>query len=78
VKCTIVQDIAWDGAPHPTAEIHGHVVRVPNFGKVYFGEMLVNDYGRHITMVRFQLGSDDGGDVSAASGETNGVPYPPI
>ena len=41
VKCTIVQEIVWDGAPHPTATIHGHVVRVPNFGKIYFGEMFI-------------------------------------
>ncbi len=78
VKCTVVQEIAWEGAPHATARIHGHVVHVPNFGKIYFGEMFVNDHTRHLTMVRFQLGSNDGGDVSAASGETSGMPYPPI
>lgn len=77
VKCTIVQEIAWDGEPHPTAEIHGHVVRVPNFGKIYFGEMFVTDHSRRLTMVRFQLGSPDGGEVVAADGETSGVPYPP-
>jgi hypothetical protein len=77
VKCTIVESISWDGAPHPTAEIHGHVVRVPNFGKIYFGEMFVTDHSRRLTMVRFQLGSDDGGEVDAGGGESDGAPYPP-
>uniref|UniRef100_Q024J8 Uncharacterized protein n=1 Tax=Solibacter usitatus (strain Ellin6076) TaxID=234267 RepID=Q024J8_SOLUE len=77
VKCTIVKEITWDGAPHPTAEIHGHVVRVPNFGKIYFGEMFVSDHSRRLTMVRFQLGSDDGGEVTAGDGESSGIPYPP-
>lgn len=77
VKCTIVQQIEWDGAPHPTAEIHGHVVRIPNFGKIYFGEMFITDHSRRLTMVRFQLGSDDGGEVTAAEGEASGATFPP-
>ena len=77
VKCTIVQEIAWDGAPHPTAEIHGHVVRVPNFGKIYFGEMFISGDARRLTMVRFQLGSEDGGEVTVAEGENNGETWPP-
>jgi hypothetical protein len=78
VKCTIVKQIAWDGPPHPTATIHGHVVRVPNFGKIYFGEIYITRDARRLTMVRFQLGSDDGGEVVAAEGETNGGTWPPI
>ncbi len=77
VKCTIVQEITWDGAPHPTATIHGHVVRVPNFGKIYFGEMFITGDSRRLTMVRFQLGSDDGGEVTAGEGQSNGGIWPP-
>jgi hypothetical protein len=77
VKCTIVQEIAWDGDPHPTATIHGHVVHVPNFGKIYFGELFITGESRRLTMVRFQLGSDDGGEVVVAEGETNGTSWPP-
>jgi hypothetical protein len=77
VKCTIVKEIQWDGPPHKTATIHGHVVRVPGFGKIYFGELYVTGESRRLTMVRFQLGSDDGGEVVAAEGETNGAPWPP-
>ena len=78
VKCTLVKSIAWDGTPHPTAQIHGHVIEVPNFGKIYFGEMFLCAESRRITMLRCQLGSDDGGEVSAGDGEgTTGQPYPP-
>jgi hypothetical protein len=77
VKCTIVEEIAWEGAPHPTATIHGNVVRVPNFGKIYFGELFISGEARRLTMVRFQLGSEDGGEVTAGEGETNGSTYPP-
>jgi hypothetical protein len=76
-KCTIVQKIAWDGQPHPTAEIYGHVVRVPNFGKIYFGEMFIGADARRLTLVRFQLGSDNGGEVTGADGQTNGTTWPP-
>jgi hypothetical protein len=76
-KCTIVQKISWDGKPHPTAEIYGHVVRVPNFGKIYFGEMFVDHAARRLTLVRFQLGSGDGGEVTGGDGQTNGSTWPP-
>jgi hypothetical protein len=77
VKCTIVKEMHWDGAPHPTATIHGHVVKVPNFGKIYFGELYITGESRRLTMVRFQLGSPNGGEVTAAEGETNGGIWPP-
>jgi hypothetical protein len=77
VKCTIVKEMHWDGDPHPTATIHGHVVRVPDFGKIYFGELYITGESRRLTMVRFQLGSPHGGEVVAAEGESNGVTWPP-
>jgi hypothetical protein len=72
-----VKKIEWDGTPHPNAEIHGHVVYVPEFGKIYFGEMFITGHYRRLTMVRFQLGSPDGGEIVAADGETNGSNWPP-
>jgi autonomous glycyl radical cofactor GrcA len=77
VQCTIVQDLAWAGPAHPTAQIEGHVVVLPNFGKIYFGEVFITECSRRVTMVRFQLGSDDGGEGSGGSGETNGSTWPP-
>jgi hypothetical protein len=78
VRSTIVQKIEWDGAPHRNAEIHGHVVYVPDFGKIYFGEMFISGHSRRLTMVRFQLGSPDGGEIVAADGDVPGGTIPPI
>jgi hypothetical protein len=77
VKVTIVQSLEWVGKPHPTATIHGHVVEVPNFGKLYFGEMFITGDSRRLTLVRFQLGSPVGGECVACDGETNGSTVPP-
>jgi hypothetical protein len=77
VKCSIVQDIRWDGPANPKATIHDHVVEVEDFGKIYFGEMFIRGDSRRLTMVRCQLGSPDGGEVAAAEGETNGGGWPP-
>lgn len=77
VRCTIVQKIEWAGAKPPGAEIHGHVVVVEDFGKIYFGEMFISADSRRLTMVRFQLGSPDGGEIVAADGEAPGATFPP-
>ncbi|MEO8594392.1 MAG: hypothetical protein ABI759_13830 [Candidatus Solibacter sp.] len=77
VKCTIVQEMAWDGPAHPTATLHGHVVHLPDFGRIYFGELFIAGESRRLTMVRCQLGSPDGGEVAVGDGETNGSNWPP-
>jgi hypothetical protein len=76
-KCTLVQEMAWADAPHPTATIDGHALIIPDFGKVFFGEMVITECSRRLTMVRCQLGSEDGGELSAAEGEANGHTWPP-
>ncbi|MCU1237243.1 MAG: hypothetical protein JWP63_5210 [Candidatus Solibacter sp.] len=77
VRCTIVKKIEWEGAPVPKVEIHGHVVYIPDFGKVYFGEMFITGHSRRLSMVRFQLGSPDGGEIVAADGDVPGSTFPP-
>jgi len=77
VKCTIVEHMEWAGQAHPKATIHGHVARVPDFGRIYFGELFVSARSRRLTMVRCQLGSPDGGEVTGGDGESNGSSWPP-
>jgi hypothetical protein len=71
--CTIVQEIAWDGPPHPDATIQGNAVVIPRFGTIYFGELVVNEYSRNLNMVRVQLGATASGRMS----ENSPVPFPP-
>jgi hypothetical protein len=66
IHCTIVEKIEWAQKPLPNAEIKGNSVVVPNFGTVFFGELLINCRSRHLTLVRFALGSPAQGDVSCS------------
>lgn len=76
-KCTLVSAMAWEKEPHPNAVIEGNALTIPDFGVVCFGEFYISANSRNLTMVRFQLGSPDGGEGSTASGDTGNEPWPP-
>lgn len=73
---TIVEKMEWEGRPHPNATIDGNFLYVPDFGRVYFGELFLSHSSRRLTMLRFQLGSPDGGDISVSDVEPNGSTWP--
>jgi hypothetical protein len=73
---TIVEKIAWTGKPFPGSKIDGHVVTIPDFGQIFFGELLVAIAERRLTMVRFDLGSPIGGSADGGGVDTNGSYYP--
>ena len=69
---TIVRSIKWTGDPYPGATIEQHVVTVPDFGRIFFGELLITDLSRRLTMLRLELGSPIGGFLACAEVENNG------
>ncbi len=69
---TIVKQIAWKGRPFPGAVIDENSVIVPEFGTIYFGEILINANARRLTMIRLQLGSPTGGSGVFVEVDTNG------
>ena len=69
---TIVTSIKWADKPYPGATIDQHVVTVPDFGKIFFGELLITDQSRRLTMLRLELGSPIGGALACAEVEDNG------
>ncbi len=73
VVTSIVRRIVWGNQ-----QIEGHVLSVTGFGTIYFGEMLINEYNRRVTLVRMQLGSDVDAQVSFGEGDPNGTFYPPV
>jgi hypothetical protein len=73
IYATIVKSIRWDGKPFPKSEIHDNMVVLPTFGRVFFGELLISEASRRLTMVRMALGSDSGGSASGGDVEANGV-----
>lgn len=58
----------------PGAEIEGHTIKVPHFGKIALAEVFAGRGVRTLTMLRFELGSPDGGGGSSGGGSTNGSP----
>jgi hypothetical protein len=74
IYATIVKSIEWDGDPFPGSRIDGNrVIIEPDFGVLYFGELLISEYSRRLTMVRAALGSEGGGSASGGDAESNGT-----
>ena len=72
--CSLVEKIETDLENVPGVEIEGHVIRIPHFGEVALAEVFAKHATRTLTMLRFKLGSPDGGGGSSGSGSTNGSP----
>ena len=53
-----------------------HVLVIPDFGKLFLGELLMQPQARQLTMMRFELGSPVAGRISVSGGQGNGVPWP--
>ncbi|HXY26141.1 MAG TPA: hypothetical protein VEI73_15930 [Candidatus Acidoferrum sp.] len=69
--CSLVEKIETD---LPGAEIEGHTITVPHFGKIALAEVFAGRNIRTLTMLRFELGSPDGGGGTSGGGTTNGRP----
>jgi hypothetical protein len=72
--CSLVDEIVTD---LPGAQIKGHILIVPHFGKIAFAEVFAADSTRTLTMLRLELGSPDSGSVTVTETLTNGKPMPP-
>lgn len=74
VLCSLVDKIDSDLADVPEVEIEGHVIRIPHYGEIALAEVFAGPGIRTLTMLRFNLGSPDGGGGSGGGGSTNGRP----
>jgi len=73
LTCSLVKEIkGWD--PEYT---FGHILYVPGFGNLFFGEISFDSQSYHLTMVRAEMGCAAEGTVSMSTAVTNGKPYPP-
>jgi len=71
--CSLVKDMRTASAGVKRV---GHALEVPQFGKVYVGELHVENHRRAITMLRLELGSPVGGQIIVAQLQGNGMPWP--
>jgi hypothetical protein len=69
---TIVKRITWNGEPFPGAVIDENSVIVPDFGTIFFGEILIDATTRRLTMIRLRLGSPEGGSGTVVAVDSNG------
>lgn len=76
IHATIVRSLRWDGAPYPGAQLDQHSVAVPDLGRIFFGEMLIDASLRRLTMMRVEFNSAVGGCAAFAEVETSGVWFP--
>jgi hypothetical protein len=73
---TIVRKMRWNGTPPQGAVIRGNVVIWKDVGRIHFGEILISDHERRLTMFRAQLGSPMEGVFAMGDAETNGMTVP--
>jgi len=78
VYTSVVSALAWDkGVEPPGSSIAGHKLTLPGMGVIYFGEMMINECSRRLTMMRVHLGSDFGGEAVVGDVRDNGSWMPP-
>jgi hypothetical protein len=73
VLCSLVDGL--DGAVPGTSI--GHAVEIPDFGRIFLGELLVCPGSVQFAWIRAELGCSVSGGVSAASARANGSTVPP-
>jgi hypothetical protein len=65
--CSFVSSIKWG-----TKKFEGNVLPLEGFGRIHFGEVVMNEYTRRFTLVRLQMGSDVQAEVAFAESDSNG------
>jgi hypothetical protein len=74
VPCTLVKSVKHN-QPN-VLKTYGNVIIVPQFGKIFLGEVILKHAARHATMLRLELGSPVAGSVAIACMRINGDSWP--
>ena len=73
--CSIVE--GFEGVPKNfPGKVFAHSIYVRDFGRIFFGELLVEAGTYSLSMIRVKLGSPVGGAISAATAQSNGKTFP--
>lgn len=73
VLCTLVKNMTTSC---PGVKRRGHTFEVPQFGKIFVGEVVAQPSRRTLTMLRLELGSPVCGTIMASQVQGNGTTYP--
>jgi hypothetical protein len=75
ICCSLVKELVPEKCPGVKRLGHyGHVLVVPEFGKIHLAELVLTHGSKTLTMIRVELGSPNGGGVVVAQSGTNGRP----
>jgi len=75
ICCSLVKELKTESRSGITLHgHHGHVLEVPEFGKVFLAELVLTHGAKSLTMIRFELGSPNGGGGTAGQANSNGRP----
>jgi hypothetical protein len=78
IYATVVTSLNWEGQAPEGAVITGNSVKIAGFGSVYFGEILIEESFRRLTLLRFDLGCSCGrGTGAVCEIQANGSSWPP-
>ena len=73
--CSIVD--GFEGVPKNfPGKVFAHSIYVRDFGRIFFGEVIVEGGTYSLSMIRVKLGSPVGGAISAGTVRSNGSTYP--
>lgn len=73
IRCSVNKNI---GHSLVTTTDGQQVIVVPDFGKIYLGEVYVKEGTRQLTMMRLELGSPLAGSLTLGGGQGNGTAFP--
>ncbi len=71
-QCSLLKDLK---CACPELKRYGHILVLPQIGKIHIAELLLMERSRRLTMLRLDLGSPVEGTVTVAGDESNGVGY---
>jgi hypothetical protein len=74
---TIVTGLEWEKEAAADTVIAGNRLTIEGIGTIFFGEIIIEAGARRVTLLRCQLGSPDGADMSACDVQSNGQDWPP-
>lgn len=75
ICCSLVKELQPAKCPGIKRLGHyGHVLVVPEFGKIHLAELILTHGTKVLTMIRVELGSPNGGGFVAGQSGTNGRP----
>jgi hypothetical protein len=74
-RFTIAREVGLQGPEtdkHKIQVIDNNTIHWDGFGWMFFGEVIVRDQDRQVTLVRLQMGSDAAGSGNVGDGRSNG------